>query len=106
MVWTLAAAAVVVAGLLAAWWTADRWTPHAAPWGRSAWLKLSRPPPLEPDHAGGSTTRSTHAGPHDKPTPVRPRKCVQGDRTTYTDQACPAGSTEQLLEPARIALPQ
>lgn len=25
-------AAAVIAGAAAAWWTADQWTPHAAPW--------------------------------------------------------------------------
>lgn len=102
--WTVVAV-VVLAALAAAWFTAERWTPHAEPWARSVWLSITRPPPLEPGQAGGSAKRNPHAANEKNPPAAQPRKCVQGSRITYTDQTCPAGSTEQLLEPARVALP-
>lgn len=103
--WTVVAV-VLLAALVAAWWTAERWTPHAAPWARSAWLKITRPPPLEPGQAGGANNKSSKAGANArKPPALQPRKCVQGGRVTYTDEACPTGSTEQLLGPARISVP-
>ena len=38
-------AAAVIAGAAAAWWTADQWTPHAAPWAAQVWRKITRPGP-------------------------------------------------------------
>ena len=35
-----------------------------------------------------------------------PRKCVQGNRTVYTDQPCPPGSKEQKMDAALNVLPQ
>ena len=100
--WT-GVAVVLLAALAAAWFTTERWTPHAEPWARSMWLKIIRPPPLKPGQAGGSEKRAPHAASEKASPAAQPRKCVDGGRISYTDQACPAGSTEQFLEPARIA---
>ena len=40
-----AIAVVLVAAAAAAWWTADRWRPHAGPWAAQAWKKITRPGP-------------------------------------------------------------
>ncbi|MGB3880787.1 MAG: DUF4124 domain-containing protein, partial [Diaphorobacter nitroreducens] len=50
-------AAAVIAGAAAAWWTADQWTPHAAPWAAQMWRKITRPGPdtLPRDKAGRPT---------------------------------------------------
>jgi hypothetical protein len=99
--WT-ALAVALAAGAGAAWWTADQWGPHAGPWARQAWRKITRPgPETLPPHAGAAA-RGRAAVPSAQAaasTPARPpRKCVRDGRTTYTDQPCLPGSQEQAVE--------
>ncbi len=104
--WTLLAI-VLIAAATTAWWTAERWTPHAEPWARQTWRSMTRPSP-PPGHVRSRTATtaadSAKAGASAPAAP--PRKCVQGGRTVYTDQACPPGSEERPLDPAVSVLPQ
>lgn len=97
-------AVVVVAGAVAAWWTAERWTPLAGPWARQTWLAITRPspPPGHPRAPAAAPSSKTGAS---APAPL-PHKCVQGGHTVYTDQSCPPGSEERPLDPALSVLPQ
>lgn len=95
-------ALLLVAG--AAWWTHDHWgryAAEAAPWAQRAWVKLTRPGPdtLPADRKSSSQAGGQGArGAASAPVVPTPRKCVQDGRTTYTDQPCPPGSQEQLLD--------
>ena len=107
-----AIALALLAAAAAAWWTQDQWLPHAGPWSAQAWKKITRPGPdtLPPDKkaAAERSQRSGATSPHggaSAPAP-QPRKCLQNGRTVYTDQPCPKGSQEQLLDGAVSTLPQ
>ena len=99
-------AAVVIAGAAAAWWTADQWTPHAAPWAAQMWRKITRPGPdtLPPEKrtAQAGAAQSGASGPVARP----PRKCLKDGRTIYTDLLCPPGSQEQAVDGALTSLPR
>jgi len=104
-VWTTLAV-VLVAASVAAWWTAERWTPLAGPWARQTWRAITRPSP-PPGHARASASAQPAKAGASAPAPAAPpRKCVQGSRTVYTDQPCPPGSQERPLDPALSVLPQ
>ena len=101
-------AAVVIAGAAAAWWTADRWTPHAAPWAAQMWRKITRPGPdtLPPGKAGRPAPAAQGAAGAASAPLAPPRKCQQSDgRVIYTDQPCPRGSREQTVDGAVTSLP-
>ena len=102
-VWTFAAV-VLLAGAVAAWWTADRWLPHAGPWADKAWGKLTRPgdDSLPPEKKAGT------AGPRGAASAPAPqlRKCIQAGRTVYTDEPCPPGSQEQKVEGSVTSFPR
>ena len=105
----LAAIAVaLVAAAVAAWWTRDEWVPHAGPWAAQAWKKITRPGTESlPSNKRTAAQRSAVGGPHgaaSAPQP-QPRKCVQNGGTVYTDQPCPPGSQELLVEGAVTSLP-
>lgn len=98
-----ALAVLALAGAAAAWWTSEQWLPHAGPWAEQAWRRVTRPgPETLPAHkrgAGAGAPASAASAP-------QPRKCVQADgRVVYTDQACPAGSREMMVEGAVTSLP-
>lgn len=100
-------AALAVAGAAAAWWTADRWTPHAGPWAAQAWRKITRPGPdtLPPGHAGRPAPAAQGAAAAASAPLVQPRKCVKSGQVTYTDQPCPPGSRELAVDGAVTSLP-
>ena len=101
-------AAVVIAGAAAAWWTADQWTPHAAPWAAQVWRKITRPGPdtLPPGkQQPAAQARSANSG-ASEPVAPQPRKCVKDGRTTYTDQPCPKGTQELPVDGAVTSLPR
>lgn len=90
----IVALALVAAAL--AWWKADQWLPQARPWIDQTWSKLSRPgedslPPEKKSAAAGARGAASAPAP-------QMRKCIQGGRTVYTDEACPPGSQEQKVE--------
>ena len=101
--WTVLAV-VAVAAAAAAWWTAERWTPRAGPWAKQTWRMLTRPAP-PPGHPRAPANAQAPGAGASAPTAL-PRKCVQGNRTVYTDQPCPAGSKEQAMDAALNVLPQ
>ena len=104
-VWTLLAVAFIAA-TTAAWWTAERWTPHAKPWAKQTWRSITRPSP-PPGHVRSRTaTAAAESHKAGAAAAAPPRKCVLGGRTVYTDQACPPGSEERPLDPAVSVLPQ
>ena len=105
--WTLLAV-LLLAAAVAAWWTRDQWAGQVQPWAEQAWAeqawrKATRPgaDTLPQDrkaasaNAGGVGSARSGASAPVAPTP---RKCVQQGRTIYTDQPCPPGSQEQLLD--------
>ena len=100
-------AAAVIAGAAAAWWTADQWTPHAAPWAAQMWRKITRPGPdtLPPGKQQTAAPAGAAQGSASQPAAAQPRKCVQDGRTTYTDQPCPKGAQEQPVDGAVTSLP-
>jgi len=102
-VWTTLAV-VLVAAAVAAWWTAERWTPLAGPWARQTWLAITRPSP-PPGHPRAAAAAQAPGSSASAPAAL-PRKCVQGNRTVYTDQPCPPGSKEQKMDAALNVLPQ
>lgn len=95
-------AALLLAAAAAAWWTADQWLPQAGPWAAQSWKKITRPgsESLPPDKR--PTAAQARAS---QPQAAQPRKCVQGSRTTYTDQPCPKGSQELPVDGALTSLP-
>lgn len=97
-VWT-ALAVLALAAAAAAWWWSDAWLPQAGPWADTAWRKATRPgaDSLPPGKQAAQAGASAPAAP--------PRKCLQGGRTVYTDQACPPGSQELLVDGAVTSLP-
>ncbi|UCU99063.1 DUF4124 domain-containing protein [Acidovorax radicis] len=105
-----AIALILVAATAAAWWTSDQWGPHAGPWAAQAWKKITRPGPdtLPPDkRAAAQRSAAATSGPHgaaSAPAP-QPRKCVHNGRTVYTDQPCPRGSQELVVDGAVTSLP-
>lgn len=104
--WTVLAV-VVVAAAAAAWWTAGRWTPLAAPWAKQTWRSMTRPSP-PPGHVRSRAANAAADSPKTGASApaALPRKCMQGSRTVYTDQACPPGSQERPLDSAVNVLPQ
>ena len=102
-------AVALVAAAAAAWWTADRWLPQAGPWTEQAWKKITRPGPDSlppgPQRAAPDRTATATAG-ASQPVPPQPRKCVKDGRTSYTDQPCPPGSQEQVVDGAVTSLPR
>lgn len=105
-----AIAVVLVAAAAAAWWTRDQWLPHAGPWSEQAWKKITRPgadtlPPGKRPTGQPAQARSAK-GAASEPLAVQPRKCVRDGHITYTDQPCPKGSQEQMLDGAVTSLPQ
>jgi hypothetical protein len=102
-----ALAVALLAAAAAAWWTSDQWLPHAGPWTEQAWKKLTRPGPdtLPPEKKRAAQTRSAQSG-ASEPVAPQPRKCVRDGRTTYTDQPCPPGSQEQLVDGSVTPLPR
>jgi hypothetical protein len=96
-VWTLAVVALV-AGAAVAWWKADQWLPQAIPWVEKAWGRLMRPgddslPPEKKGAQGATGARGAASAPA-----PQLRKCIQGGRTVYTDEACPPDSQEQKVD--------
>ncbi|MBP8205430.1 MAG: DUF4124 domain-containing protein [Giesbergeria sp.] len=91
--WTLLAV-LLLAAAVAAWWTRDHWADRVQPWAEQAWRKATRP--------GADTLpqdrKATPGAAASAPVAPTPRKCLQAGRTIYTDQPCPPGSQEQLLE--------
>lgn len=102
-----AIAVVLVAAAAAAWWTRDQWLPHAGPWSEQAWKKVTRPgaDTLPPGKKSPAQARAAQGG-ASAPVAPQPRKCVRDGRTTYTDQSCPKGSHELLVDGAVNSLPQ
>lgn len=102
-----ALAVALLAAAAAAWWTSDQWLPHAGPWTEQAWKKLTRPGPgtLPPEKKRPAQAGAVRSG-ASEPVAPQPRKCMQDGRTTYTDQPCPLGSQEQLVDGAVISLPR
>ena len=101
-------AVALVAAAAAAWWTADRWLPHAGPWTEQTWKKITRPSPdsLPPGkQQPAAQARSAHGG-ASAPVAPQPRKCVKDGRTTYTDQPCPKGAQELPVDGAVTSLPR
>ena len=100
-------AVALVAAAAAAWWTADRWLPQAGPWTEQAWKKITRPGPdsLPPGQQRAAPARTATAG-ASQPVAPQPRKCVKDGRTSYTDQPCPPGSQEQVVDGAVTSLPR
>lgn len=99
--------AALVAAAVVTWWTADRWLPQAGPWTEQAWKKITRPGPgsLPPGTQRAAPARAAAAG-ASQPVAPQPRKCVKDGRTTYTDQPCPPGSQEQVVDGAVTSLPR
>ena len=101
-----ALAVAFVAAAAAAWWTADQWVPHAGPWTRQAWKKITRPgpdtlpPEKRPAQAGAAQSGAS------VPVACPPRKCLKDGRTIYTDRLCPPGSQEQAVDGALTSLPR
>lgn len=100
-------AVVLVAAAATAWWTQERWLPHAGPWLEQAWKKATRPGPesLPPDKRA-DTQAGAAQGAASQPVAPQPRKCVQDGRTTYTDQPCPRGAQELPVDGAVTSLPR
>ena len=100
-------AVLLFAAAAAAWWTHERWLPHAGPWLEQAWRRTTRPGPdtLPPGKKAPAQARPAQPG-ASGPVAVQPRKCVQADgRVTYTDQSCPKGSRELAVDGAVTSLP-
>ena len=61
------------------------------------WKQASRPPPPSAEE-----TQAARNGPGSTSGKAAPsaqlRKCVQGERVTYTNEPCPAGSREELVQ--------
>ncbi|AVP56425.1 DUF4124 domain-containing protein [Pulveribacter suum] len=107
--WT-ALAVLALAGAVAAWWTSEQWLPHTGPWTEHVWRKITRPgPETLPRDKGGQprpaagAARGAAAGSSEPPAP--PRKCVRGSSVVYTDQPCPPGSREAVVDGAVTSLP-
>ena len=100
-------AVALVAAAAAAWWTADRWQPHAGPRTEQTWKKITRagPDSLPPGKQRAAADRPAAAG-ASEPAAPRPRKCVKDGRTTYTDQPCPKGTQELPVDGAVTSLPR
>lgn len=105
--WTILAA-LLVAAVAAAWWTADQWLPHAGPWTEQAWKKITRPgaDTLPPGKQRDAAQARAARGSAPEPVAPPPRKCVKDGRTTYTDQPCPKGTQEQPVDGALTSLPR
>jgi sterol desaturase/sphingolipid hydroxylase (fatty acid hydroxylase superfamily) len=64
-------AVALVAAAAAAWWTADRWLPHAGPWTEQTWKKHHPDPaptalPADPaSPTRGPQAEKNHAPGHD-----------------------------------------
>lgn len=101
-------AALLVAALAAAWWTADQWLPHAGPWTEQAWKKITRPGPesLPPGKQPQAAAAGAAQGGASQPLAPQPRKCVKDGRTTYTDQPCPKGAQELPVDGSVTSLPR
>ena len=97
-------AAAAIAGGVAAWWTADQWTPHAGPWAAQLWRKATRPGP-DTLPQGKRVPATQGAAGAASALIAQPRKCVKGDQVTYTDQPCPPGSRELVVDGAVTSLP-
>lgn len=100
--WTLLAV-LLLAAAVAAWWTRDQWAGQVQPWAEQAWRKATRPgaDTLPQDRKAASANAGgagSVRGGASAPVAPTPRKCVQQGRTIYTDQPCPPGSQEQLLD--------
>jgi len=93
-------AAAAIAGGVAAWWTADQWTPHAGPWAAQLWHKATRPDPDTLPQGSPARKAGAAAAPM-----AQPRKCVKDGQVTYTDQPCPPGSRELVVDGAVTFLP-
>lgn len=98
-------AALAIAGAGAAWITRERWLPEAGPWLRQLQHTVTRPGPKTLPAAGKPA--NARARPRDAAAPPPPpRKCLSADgRATYTDQPCPPGSHEQVVEGAVTTVP-
>ena len=103
-----ALAVAFVAAAAAAWWTADQWVPHAGPWTRQAWKKITRPgaDTLPPGKQQPAAQARSAKGTASEPLAPQPRKCVRDGRTTYTDQPCPKGTQELPVDGAVTSLPR
>lgn len=101
--WTLA----LLAAAGAAWWTADQWLPQVRPWVDKAWSKMNRPgeDSLPPEKKTAQGAAAGARGAASAPAPQL-RKCLQGGRTVYTDEACPPGSQEQKVEGSVTSFPR
>ena len=64
------------------------------------WKQASRPPPPSAEETRAARSGSGSAGgTGSKAAPsAQLRKCVQGERVTYTNEPCPAGSREELVQ--------
>jgi len=96
-----ALAVTLVVGAGAAWYTAEQWLPQAQPWVRQTLRQITRPGPETLPQRDPHRTRQANAA--SAPAP-QPRKCMQGDRIIYTDQACPAGSTELAVQGGAVTV--
>ena len=78
-------------------WYEPSLTSEARQFARSLWKKASRPPPPPAEE-----TQAARNGPGSTSGKAAPsaqlRKCVQGERVTYTNEPCPAGSREELVQ--------
>ena len=100
-------AVLLFAAVAAAWWTHERWLPHAGPWLEQAWRKTTRPgPDTLPPGKQPAQPAGTAQGGASQPMAAQPRKCVQDGRTTYTDQPCPKGAQELPVDGAVTSLPR
>lgn len=102
--WALA----VLAAASAAWWTAGQWLPQVRPWAEKTWSQLTRPgaDTLPTDKKAVQGSAAGARGAASAPVAPQPRKCLQGGRTTYTDQPCPPGSQEQAVDGSVTSFPR
>ena len=88
----------------------ESWRPQA-----EQWLQVGKKTLIRPDESTRSTERASPANAKssgknagagsEQPLQRRPRKCLaQGGQVVYTDQSCPAGTTEQWFDDSGAAV--
>lgn len=90
---------LALAGMYA--WRGPAVVTEAQALGEGLWKKASRPPPPSAEEKRQSAKSGPHgadgkAGAKSAPA-AQMRKCIQAERVTYTNEACPQGSREEAV---------